>query len=141
MVSLISVLLASCSSQFAASMRKVTYPPDFKYTEPADLKTDMGRLAQQMRLLDQALLEQDTNLEDSEALRSQVLTALQNMSKIAANLKAGSAGANHPFMENYMQSFIAKVDEAKTAASLAQPRYYLAGKVSGSCTSCHKVNR
>lgn len=141
-VSVISLLLASCSSQFAASMRKVTYPPDFKYTEPSELKTDMGRLSHQMHLLDIALLEEVNGGEkNEEAVRQQVLTALQNMSKIAATLQAGKSGGNHPYLQNYMQDFVAKVDEAKIAASLAQPRYYLAGKVSGSCTSCHKVNR
>jgi hypothetical protein len=40
-----------------------------------------------------------------------------------------------------MQDFVAKVDQARVTASLEQPRYYFAGKVSGGCTSCHKVNR
>ena len=136
------LMLISCSSQFAANVRKVTYPPDFKYTEPAALQSDMGKLAQQMRLLDQALDTQHNNTVGAiEEQRQQVLTALQKMSKIAANLNAGNAGANHPFMQDYMQDFVAKVDQAKVAASLAQPRYYFAGKVSGACTSCHKVNR
>lgn len=141
-VSLISLLLVGCSSQFASKMRKVTYPPDFKYTAPAELKSDMAKLAQQMRLLDQALMTPHDKTEVGvEKQRQQVLSALLNMSKIASNLKAGNAGANHPFMQDYMQDFVAKVDQAKGAASLKEPRYFFAGKVSGGCTSCHKVNR
>ncbi len=139
------LLIAGCSSQFAASMRKVTYPPDFDYVEQAKLRSDMGRLAQQMRLLDQALIKQydqdDHPTVDAESQRQKVLSALQSMGTIASKLKAGDAGANHPFMQDYMQDFVAKIDKARVAASFEQPRYYFAGKISGGCTSCHKVNR
>jgi hypothetical protein len=49
--------LSGCSNQFAASVRKVTYAPDFKDTELAFLRSDMHKLAQQMTLLEQALIE------------------------------------------------------------------------------------
>tara|TARA_R110000744_G_scaffold244695_1_gene361528 strand:+ start:841 stop:1308 length:468 start_codon:yes stop_codon:yes gene_type:complete len=135
-------VLVGCSSQFNSSLRKVTYPPDFKYTEQADLSSDMNRLAHQMALLDTALdkpLEQSQNEPDLQ--REQVLNALKNIGKIASNLKGGDMGANHPFMEDYMQDFVSQIDKARTAASLPEPRYYLAGKVSGGCTNCHAVNR
>jgi hypothetical protein len=137
-----SIVLAGCSSQFAASMRKVTYAPDFKYTEQTVLRSDMGKLAQQMSLLEQALIEPyGETPADIELQREQVLTSLRSMAAIASRLKTGSEGANHPFMEDYMQDFTSKIDKARVAASLAQPRYYFAGKVSGGCTSCHQVNR
>jgi outer membrane murein-binding lipoprotein Lpp len=50
-----AIVLAGCSNQFAASMREVTYASDFKYTEQAVLRSDMGKLAQQMSLLEEAL--------------------------------------------------------------------------------------
>lgn len=142
-IATISVIaLMGCSSDFAASMRKVTYPPDFKYTEQTNLRTDMGKLALQMSLLDQALNKPiEKTISEVELQREQVLNALRNMSVIAAKLKTGANGANHPFMDDYMQDFIRKVDKARTAASLEQPRYYFAGKVAGGCTSCHKINR
>lgn len=134
-----TLLLLGCSNQFAKSLRKITYPPDFKYTETSDLRSDMGELAQQIRKLDQALFDQAG--VDNEQQRQQVLVALQNISNIAARLEAKESGANHPFMHDYMQDFIAKVDQARVAASLEQPRYYFAGKVSGGCTNCHMINR
>ncbi|MFQ3208032.1 MAG: hypothetical protein ACI9IT_002193 [Glaciecola sp.] len=136
------MVLAGCSNQFAASMRKVTYAPDFKYTEQAVLRSDMGKLGQQMSLLEQALIEPygETPAE-MELQREQVLTTLRNMAAIASRLKTGSEGANHPFMEAHMQDLTSKIDKASVAASLAQPRYYFAGKVSGGYTSCHQVNR
>jgi hypothetical protein len=98
-----------------------------------------------MRLLDQALIKQYDQdghpTVDAESQRQKVLSALQNMATIASKLKAGDAGANHPFMQDHMQDFVAKIDKARVAASFEQPRYYFAGKISGGCTSCHKVNR
>lgn len=137
-----AIVLLGCSSKFAASIRKVTYPPDFKYTEQADLRSDMHKLAQQMALLDQALIQPLAQTENGiELQREQVLNALKNMGRVATNLKAGNTGANHPFMDDYMQHLISKIDEARTAASLEKPRFYFAGKVSGSCVNCHQVNR
>jgi len=137
-----STLLVGCSNQFASSVRKVTYAPDFKYTEQSVLRSDMDKLAQQMGLLELALAKPYGETPDAiEVQREEVLFALKNMSEIASRLKTGNSGANHPFMDDYMQNFISKVDKARTAASLQQPRYFFAGKVSGSCTSCHKVNR
>ena len=137
-----TIVLSGCSSPFAESMRKVTYAPEFKYTEQAVLRSDMDKLGQQMGLLEQALAKPYTETPDElEVQRKQVLDALRNMSAIASRLKTGSEGANHPFMEDYMQDFMSKVDKARVAASFEQPRYYFAGKVAGGCTNCHKVNR
>jgi hypothetical protein len=61
--------------------------------------------------------------------------------RVATSLKAGNTGANHPFMQDYMQDFIAKIDQARGGAAIEPPRYFYAGKLSGGCTNCHKVNR
>lgn len=136
------ILTSSCNSQFASQVRKVTYPPDFTYTTQSSLRSEMAQLAQQMVLLDQALVKIPENTSASrEMQREEVLISLREMERIATRLKAGSAGANHPFMDDYIEDFIATVDKARSAASIEPPRYYFAGKVSGGCTSCHKVNR
>jgi|SaaInl0LU_22_DNA_1037365.scaffolds.fasta_scaffold09428_2 hypothetical protein len=135
-------LVVSCSSQIAESVRKVTYPPDFSYTKPADLRSDMDQLAYQMSKLDQALaIPVSSDANTNEIQRQQVLSTLRNMGRIAANLKGSDTGANHPFMQDYMQEFIAKIDAARGGAAIEPPRYYNAGKLSGGCTNCHKVNR
>jgi len=136
------ILIASCNSQFASQVRKVTYPPDFTYTEQSELRSNMAQLSQQMVLLEIALnTAPEQTTQAYEAQREAVLNSLREMEKIASRLKAGNAGANHPFMDDYMQDFIVKVDKARVAASFEAPRYYFAGKVAGACTSCHKVNR
>ncbi|WP_343856872.1 hypothetical protein [Aliiglaciecola litoralis] len=124
------------------SLRKVTYPPDFKYTEPSKLRSEMGQLAQQMRMLDEALNERPNHNDvEIEEQRQQVLSALAQIERIASRLQSGNSGANHPFMQDYMDTFVSQVGEARVAASLPEPRYYFAGKISGGCTSCHRINR
>lgn len=145
-VAIVASVLVGCSSQFASSVRKVTYPPDFKYTDQSDLRSDMHQLAIQMAILDKALVNpldqtQTQTQTEPELQREQVLNALRNMGKIASRLHAGETGANHPFMDDFMQGFISEIDKARTAASLQPPRYYFAGKISGGCASCHKINR
>ena len=139
---LVVISIVGCSSQFAFSIRKVTYPPDFNYIEPSQLKTDMGKLAQLMRQLDEALLEKPAyESSEQENQRQQVLSALSQMERLTTKLQATESGANHPFMQDFMQNFVATVSEARVAASLPQPRYYFAGKISGGCTNCHQINR
>jgi len=134
--------IMGCSSQFAESMRKYTYPPGFKYTQPDELRSEMAKLAQQMLLLDEILIKPHEQTQGSVPdQRQQVMQILQNMGRIASTLIEGEAGGNHPFLQGHLQEFVAKVDQAKIAASLKDPNYYYAGKVSGGCTNCHKVNR
>ncbi|MBA6327683.1 hypothetical protein H4J46_06980 [Colwellia sp. MB02u-6] len=141
-VVVVSLTTASCSSKFAESMRKITYPPGFKYTEPTELRSDMARLSQQMLLLDKALIKgYEPTQAGAKDQRQQVLQALQNMGRTAAKSITGEAGGNHPFMQDHMQDFVAAIDQARAAAALQEPNYYFAGKVSGGCTNCHKVNR
>ena len=135
------VVITGCSGMYS-SVRKVTYPQNFKYLEKEDLQTNMGEMAIQVGLLDSALEKtMFSDPENSEAVRGEILDALNNINRIASRLQSGSAGSSHPFMEDFMGDFVNEVDKARSAASLAEPRYYFAGKVAGACASCHKVNR
>lgn len=131
------LLLSACSNEFAAKVRKVTYPPDFKYVSGQELRSNMHNLAYQLQLLDKAL----ANTDSGQAAQQQVMDRLFKIEQAAASLQAGAAGASHPFLQDFMRNFVNQVGEARVAASLEPPRYYLAGKVSGGCVNCHKVNR
>ncbi|WP_244887054.1 hypothetical protein [Alteromonas lipolytica] len=125
-----------------ADVRKVTYPPDFNYLEPQDIKSEMARMAGQIRLLDLALEPVDAaDPAAAERQQQQVMAALDNIEAIASGLQSTNGGSNHPYMQDFMRDFVAKVDKARGAASLAEPRYYFAGKVAGGCAVCHQVNR
>ncbi|TRY30672.1 hypothetical protein [Aliiglaciecola sp. M165] len=134
--------LTACSSQFAESVRKVTYPPDFNYVEPEQLRSDMSQLGALMRTLEFQLADEpEQSSSRTEQHRQRVVETLRSIEGIATKLQAGDAGANHPFLQDYMRDFVKTVGEARVAASLQQPRYFLAAKVSGGCTNCHRVNR
>jgi len=121
-----------------AMVRKVTYPPDFKYVTGDELRSSMKQLAYQVQLLDNALAEVDTEQFDQ---LQQVLSALRNIEKIGSGLQAGDTGTNHPFLQDFMRDFVSNVEKARLAASSSPPDYYFAGRVSGGCVNCHKVNR
>ncbi len=129
-------IVVSACSDFASNVRKVTYPPDFKYVSPAELRSHMQQLAYQMQLLDAALAS-DTQQVDQK----KVVDILHTMESVGSNIKAGEAGSNHPFLEDYMGDFVSNVTQARLAAEQNPPRYYQAGRISGACTNCHKVNR
>ena len=131
------MVLAACS-EVASTVRKVTYPPDFKYVSGQELRTNMDKLAYNLQQLDQALAD---SAVDQMQQQRQVLDVLRNIEKIGTGLRAGDAGSNHPFLQDYMSDFVQRVGEARIAAAQNPPHYYLAGRVSGGCISCHKVNR
>jgi len=125
-------------SDIAAMVRKVTYPPDFKYVTGDELRSSMNQLAYQVQLLDNALAGIDSEQFTQLQL---VLDALRNIEKIGSSLQAGDAGSSHPFLQDYMRDFVSDVGKARDAASLNPPNFYFAGRVSGGCLNCHKVNR
>jgi hypothetical protein len=132
------MLVAGCSNDFSAAVRKVTYPPDFKYVTAKELRSNMEQLALQMQLLDFALKPDNS---DKTTQQQQVLDALGKIQKIGVGLQAGDAGATHPFLQDMMRNFVDEIRRARTAASMEPPKYYLAGRVSGGCINCHKANR
>ena len=132
-----AISISACSNT-AAVMRKVTYPPDFKYVSGQELRSYMSQLAFQLQQLDLSLAESNTV---QPAKQQEVVDILGRIETIGEKLQAGEAGSNHPFLQNYMGNFVNDISHARIAASLSPPIYYLAGRVTGSCTSCHKVNR
>ena len=131
--------MSGCSGgDITAMVRKLTYPPDFKYVTGDELRSSMNQLAYQVQLLDNALAGVDT---EGFIQLQQVLSALRNIEKIGSGLQVGDTGSNHPFLQDYMRDFVSDVEKARHAASSSPPNYYLAGRVSGGCVNCHKVNR
>lgn len=124
-------------SDFASAVREFTYPPDFNYVSPEQLRSDMDELAYALARLDAELNEDGFHRPDQR----RVLELLRDIEQIAGELQAGSAGASHPFLEDDMPGFINNVTRARLAASLDPPQYYLAGRIAGACLNCHKRNR
>jgi len=129
--------LSACGDT-AALVRKVTYPPDFKYVSGDELRSNMDQLAFQLQLLDQALAETGAGQAEQQ---EQVIVILDSIERMGDRLQAGEAGANHPFLQDYMSRFVAGVQQARFAASQNPPRYYLTGRIAGGCINCHQANR
>lgn len=131
------LLTLSGCNDFAAAVRQVTYPPDFRYVTDAELRSRMNMLAYQLQQLDGALAVSDPAVPDQEA----VVDSLRQIERISSQLQAGDAGASHPFLENDMPAFVSQVNRALLAASQDPPRYYHAGRIVGACAGCHRINR
>jgi len=129
--------LLSCSD-LAGTVRQVTYPPEFTYVNRDELNSRMHELGYELQLLELALAPEHDPLLDQQ---QEVVGILRNMERIAGAIQAGEAGSNHPFLQNDMAAFLATIGHARTAAALDPPRYYGAGRVSGGCTNCHRMNR
>ena len=135
---LLTILAFTGCSNLPALVRKVTYPPDFKYVSTDELRSRMSQMAFQLQLLDHALEESNIGQPDQQ---QNVLSALRNIERIGSSLQAGEEGSNHPFLQDYMNDFVNDVGQARSAASLIPPSYYYAGRIAGGCVNCHKVNR
>ena len=130
--------LAGCADP-AATVRQFTYPPDFKYVTKAELDTAMGALLEHLQILEGTLapLEEPPPPVD----QARVVEELAAIERIARGLEAGPAGSNHPFLQDQMGRFVARVQQARLAAAMDPPRYYQAGTVAGACAQCHVLAR
>ncbi len=124
------VLVTGC-----AYVRKVTYPPDFVYLEDrkvvsamADLNVDMWRI--------------DDIIANSESIwpyqREEIIQLLRHMEDVADRLGAGTAVTNHLLIDQNIDLFKDDVRAARKYVQSDPPNYYLAGRLSGSCTACHR---
>lgn len=134
---LLTFLPITCSD-LARAVRTVTYPPDFVYVDSQELRSRMQRFGYELRQLDLALTNADS---ENPELQQQVIEILRNIERVGGELQAGDAGSNHPFLQDGMPNLLAEVRRARMGASLSPPRYYAAGRVSGACVNCHRINR
>ncbi|MDH3689427.1 MAG: hypothetical protein OEU36_08095 [Gammaproteobacteria bacterium] len=120
-----------------AAVRKVTYPPDFSYLSTKQVRTTMGAFASGVARLDMLLSESDDNFAQR---REAIILQLKKMEKLSESLGAGYQKTNHLLIDEHIDEFRADVRGARLAAEQEPPSYYLAGRLTGSCTACH-MNR
>ena len=133
------VVLTGCADSNPMDIiRQATYPPDFNYVSGQELQDSMDQLGYQLQQLDQALEPAESG---EEVQQQEVIAVLGNIERIGTNLRAGDAGSNHPFLQDHMSDFVVDVGRARIAAMGNPPSYYLAGRVSGGCVNCHRINR
>lgn len=131
------LILTSCDSNNENSFPQVASPPPFDYPDGEGLRSGMHQLAFTLLRLD-AVLADENEIEPID--QGDVVDNLQRIQRIAQDLQAGDIRSTHPYLASDMHRFLSDVDQALLMASLRSPRYYMAGRVSGACITCHKTN-
>jgi hypothetical protein len=128
--------LSACSSS-DDSFPRIANPPNFDFADGDELRSGMHQLAFELQKLDMSLLTAD---DSNPVFQQGVVTSLNNIERIAGRLRSGDISARHPFLRDDMDRFLSNVRRAREEAARSAPRYYMAGRVSGGCVSCHRAN-
>jgi len=137
LVIIAQLLLSSCNGDNRDGFPQVASPPPFDYENGEELRSEMHQLAFAMLRLDDALSDED-ELEEIE--QGEVVENLRRIRRIGEDLKVNDIRSAHPYLADDMYKFLIDVDQAILYASMRSPRYYMAGRVSGSCVACHRAN-
>jgi hypothetical protein len=127
------VLQVLSCADFAARVRRYTYPPTFHYITDEQLRSTMWRLAYHSRELRQLM----TSPEETVAHRADVLGHLQMMEQTTIELNRTGWPTNHPLIDANRSSLLQDIRAAQNAVSHDPPNFLLAGTVSGACAYCH----
>ena len=130
---LIVVAVGSCTD-IGRTVRKVTYPPDFRYIPMDQVDSAMWQMAAAVRDLD-ATLRNEALAEPGKQQR--VLSLLDRMQQTSDRLDSGDRDTNHPLLDRKVPRLSADIQAARVAASGTPPRYSLAASDSGACIYCH----
>jgi len=117
-----------------AQIRRVTYPPDFVYLERKQLRSKMALLSFYIRQLDEILLDGSTVSSDQQ---QRILDLLNNIKAATAEL-GGGVTTNHLVIDEHIDQFKNDVQAAIFNARSDPPNYFALGRLSGSCSGCHR---
>lgn len=117
-----------------AQIRKLTYPKDFTYLEKKEVAALMRNMGNSIARLELLVAETESSDIDQQ---QKIVAELNLIEKSAIRLSGGNAQTNHIVINDHIESFISDIGTAKMFARMKPPRYYNAGKIAGSCTSCH----
>jgi hypothetical protein len=132
-VALLAAAVAACVP--AASVRRHTYPPDFRYVERTEVRTTMQRLARDVTRLE-AVLRQPGGPPD-EGGRGEVIALLDRMRTEADRLRLPGEVGNHPELGGRLDDFRRDLELALAGAEAVPPNYFHSGMVAGACLRCH----
>lgn len=130
------VLLAAGCGSLASGVRRITYPPDFRYIEHSQLEAAMWRLAFHVEQMGE-LLRRDA--PPTEAERAEIVAHLREMEVATAQLRRDGTNSNHPMLDQHLDSFGRDLTLARAHVEHEPPNYILAGAVSGACFGCHRA--
>ena len=128
-----ALLAAVACQQVASGVRKVTYPPDFRYLSDAQVRSSMGKLAPMTARLD-GLSRSPTGLAGH---RLEVVTILREMERIASRLNPAELPTNHPLLNANLDRLRQDIYDARIAAEREPPSFGRAHSIPAACLICH----
>lgn len=131
---LFCLLTVSCASNDGGFPQVADAPP-FDFVDGEEMRSRMHQLAFSLQNLDNSL---STDYEESPPFQQSVIDNLRDIERIGKALQAGELSTKHPFLVDDMEKFLADVSRAQWDAS--RNRFYMAGRISGSCVSCHRAS-
>lgn len=124
-----ALLVGSC-----ATVRKATYPPDFVYLSPSEVRGSMNQMSSSIARLDD-ILGAGRRMTPGE--HAEIVRILAELESVAKRLGAGGRDTNHLLIDQHIDQFQVELQQAQSAVEQTPPNYYLAGRLSGSCLACH----
>lgn len=131
---LMCLTLVGCQSN-NGGFPQVAHPPAFDYVDGEELRSGMHQLAFALQRLDDDL---SSEYDETPLFQQSVIDSLSKIENIGKNLRRGDISAKHEFLAEGMDEFLNDVSQAKWYVE--KKRYYMAGRVTGACISCHKAN-
>lgn len=129
------LFLLACTNNNDGSFPQVADAPPFDYADGDELRSRMHQLAFELQRLDNALA---IDYDESQPSNNAIVDNLRNIERIAKTIQSAELSIKHPFLVDDMNKFIADVNRAEWDAS--RNRYYMAGRVSGACVTCHQAS-
>ncbi len=125
--------LAACEGN-RGGYNQEAYAPPFAYEYGQDLRSRMPKLAYELQLLDNALI---ADYDEGPVPQQSIVDSLRNIERIAQSLQPSDLNSRHPFLLENLDRLISDARKAREEAE--RFRYYMAGRISGACASCHRT--
>ena len=119
-------------------IRNAAYPTNFVYLDHREISSEMALLGRYMRQLDEILLDGSTISSDQQ---ERVLAILTGIDETIDTLGADSIRTNHLLIDDHIDQFRTDLSSAIHDARASPPNYFGLGRLSGSCSGCHKYRR
>lgn len=129
--------LMACTSN-SDTFPQIANPPPFDYIDGEELRSNMHRLAFELQKLDMSLVDAYV---DRPSFQREIVDSIRNIERIGGLVRENDLTVRHPFLVDDMDRFLADVARARMDAERSTPRYYMAGRISGGCITCHRENR
>lgn len=126
--------LVACSAN-PNSFPQIASPPPFDFVDGEELRSNMHQLAFELQQLDMSLASESDGRAN---FQQEVVDSIRNIESIAGFVQSGDLRTRHPFLLDDMDRFLVDVRKAREDASRRNPRYYMAGRISGGCINCHR---